>query len=44
MRQDTGNIFPEDETCPNSLSQREELEGEIAARIIQTKPLSCDAE
>lgn len=44
VRQNAGDIFPDDPVGANSLSQREELKREVAARIVQAEALSCDAE
>jgi hypothetical protein len=44
VRQNAGDIFPDDPGGANSLSQREELKREVAARIVQSEALSRDAE
>jgi hypothetical protein len=44
VRQDTRDILPNDPAGANSSSQRKELKREVAARIVQSEALSCDAE
>jgi hypothetical protein len=38
MRQESGDILPDQPVGPNSLSQRQELKREVAARISQSEP------
>ena len=44
IRQDAGDVLPEKPAGAKSFSQRQKLKREVAARVIQSEPLSGNAE
>jgi hypothetical protein len=43
-RQDAGDVFPDDPAGSDSRSQSEKLQREVAARVIQSKPVTGERE
>jgi hypothetical protein len=43
-RQNSGDVFPDEPPGPKGIDKSDELQGEVATRIIQSSSESCDRE